>query len=341
MKIFNRYLLLGLFLISMVSFLSNCGGNDPEDLIGNWIKQSDFFGDARGDAVAFTIGNYAYVGTGYDGEDRRSDFFQYDAERNNWKQVADFGGKPRQGAVAFAAAGKGYVGTGWDGLKKYSDFWIYDPIDNTWDTLAAEFEGAERIEPRYAAVAFSIEDIGYIGTGFSGNALMDLWAYNPATNTWSPKTNYQSKVYDAVAFAINGKGYICTGWNNNTYSKDFFSYDPGTDSWTALRKIGNVSDESYDDGYTIIRKKGVAFVIDGKAYVATGDMGNQKNDVWEYTPSTDLWTTRTNFEGATRVDAVAFSTADGRGFVTTGLSSSTPFDDIWEFKPLDTYNEED
>jgi N-acetylneuraminic acid mutarotase len=148
-------------------------------------------------------------------------------------------------------------------------------------------------------------------------------------------------VQDAVAFVLNNEGYICAGINNGVYSKDFYKYNPETDSWTALRKIGDVSDESYDDSYAIVRKKAVAFTIDGKAYVTTGDVGSLKNDVWEYTPSTDLWTMRTNFEGTTRTDAVAFTTESGRGFLTTGQSSNLFFDDIWEFKPTEAYNEED
>jgi N-acetylneuraminic acid mutarotase len=65
-----------------------------------------------------------------------------------------------------------------------------------------------------------------------------------------------------------------------------------------------------------------------------------KGDVWEYDPATDLWEAKTNFEGTSRQDAVAFSIA-GRGFVLTGKSTSYQFDDIWEFLPNDDYNKED
>ena len=337
MKILKDYFFIGLISLSVILLFTMCKKDENTELIGNWIEQSDFEGVARGDATAFAIGNIGYVGTGYDGDDRLSDFWAYDSERNNWTQIAEFGGKPRQGAVAFAAGGNGYVGTGYDGLAKFKDFWKYDPSTNNWDSVTAEFGGLAR----YGAVAFSINDIGYVGTGFSGNAEKDFWAYNPVTNLWEQKTSFQSKVQDAVAFVINNEGYICTGYNNGVYSKDFYKYDPTGDSWTALRKISNVSDQSYDDNYAIIRKKAIAFVIGGKAYITTGDVGSLKNDVWEYTPSTDLWTTRTNFEGTTRTDAVGFTTESGRGFVATGQSSNLYFDDIWEFKPTETYNEED
>jgi N-acetylneuraminic acid mutarotase len=337
MKILKGLLFPGVISLSLVSLFSMCKKDSAAPLIGNWIEQSDFEGVARGDAAAFTIGNIAYVGTGYDGEDRLSDFWAYDAERNNWTQIAEFPGQPRQGAVAFTAGGEGYVGTGYDGLVKYKDFYRYNPTTNAWHKVMAEFGGLAR----YGAVAFSIDNIGYVGTGFSGNAEKDFWAYNTADSTWLQKTSYQSKVQDAAAFVIDGKGYITTGYSNGEYSKDFYMYDPANDTWTAKRKISNVSNEAYDDGYTIIRKKAAVFVLNGKAYITCGDIGNLKNDVWEYTPSTDLWATRTSFEGTARTDAVGFATENGRGFVTTGISSTLTFDDIWEFKPLDDFNEAD
>ena len=86
----------------------------------------------------------------------------------------------------------------------------------------------------------------------------------------------------------------------------------------------------------------MAFTIGGRAYVTTGERSGAKNDVWEYDPATDLWIAKTNFEGSPRTNAVAFTTASGRGFVTTGTNGATAyFDDLYEFKPLDDYNEDD
>jgi N-acetylneuraminic acid mutarotase len=145
-----------------------------------------------------------------------------------------------------------------------------------------------------------------------------------------------------LAFVINDKGYVCAGIENNTACSDFFEYDPSSDTWSQKRSISNISDESFDDNYTIIRNNAVAFVIDDKGYVATGTNNGLKSDAWEYDPIEDLWIQRTNFEGSTRIGAVAFSTSDNkRGFVATGRNgdnSNSYFDDIWELKPLDTYD---
>jgi N-acetylneuraminic acid mutarotase len=351
MKISKNFLLLGMLALSVVSTMLSCKDDGADEtLVGNWLVKSDYDGNARSQAVAFSIGNYGYVGAGYNFENdvRLKDFWRYDPDVNNWTPIAplDYGvsahsrAKARSGAVAFTALGKGYVGLGKDDEGNLlGDFWVYDPATNKWDTLIAANQGPTA---RYGAVAFSINDVGYVGTGNDGSNLKDLWAFDPNTNTWTQKTSFQSKVSEAVAFVLNGKGYICTGYHNE-YSKDFYMYDPETNLWSEKRKIADVSDESYDDEYTTMaRRKAVAFVIGTKAYITTGDVNNSlKEDVWEYDPATDLWDDKTNFEGSPRNEAVAFSLQDGRGFVTTGVTSTTDFDDLWEFKPADEANEDD
>ncbi|MBN2813311.1 MAG: galactose oxidase [Bacteroidales bacterium] len=343
MKIARNLLLLGLFVISTVTTVISCkGGDDDDDLIGNWIELDDLGGDARSEAVAFSIGNVGYVGTGYNGEDHLKDFWSFNTETNKWIEVASLpeNASPRISAVAFSAAGKGYVGTGWNGDERLADFWVYNPESNTWDTLNASAGDAP--SARYGAVAFSVNDIGYVGTGYDGSTLLDFYAYNPASNTWSPVANYPTKVREAVAFVLNNKGYVVTGEKNGEHINDFNMYDPETNAWTYMRKVSPVSDEDYDDSYTIIRKKAVAFVVGSKAYVTAGDLNSSnKTDTWEYDASTDEWTARTNFEGTARNNAVAFSTANGRGFVCTGQSSTSYFDDLWEFRPADEYDDED
>ena len=337
MKISKNLLFISVISASVCALFIKCGGDDSVDLIGNWVEQSDFEGVARSDAASFTIGNFGYVGTGYDGDDRLTDFWKYDSDLNRWTQVAVFPGAARNAAVAFAAAGKGYVGTGYTGEVRLQDFWEYDPAGNAWVQIA-DFAGSAR----YGAVAFSINDIGYVGTGYDGNYLKDFWAYDPSTGLWAQKTSFGgSKRRDAVGFVLDGIGYICTGINNGNYEKEFYAYDPSSDTWAAKRKIADVSDETYDNEYTIIRSNAVAFVLSGKAYVASGSIGTLKSDVWEYDALLDLWKQKTNFEGASRTDAVAFATDNGKAYVTTGKSSSSQFDDIWEFRPAEVYNNED
>ncbi|MBI1938585.1 MAG: galactose oxidase [Ignavibacteriales bacterium] len=303
--------------------------NDDEELIGNWKELSDFEGVPRSDAVAFTIGNKAYVGTGYDGENRLKDFWEYDPQTNNWTRKADFPGVARSGAVGFGTDTKGYIGTGYDGTNKLKDFWEYDPATNTWKQ-AADFEGTAR----YGAAAFAIDNKGYVGTGYDGNSLKDFWQYDPSTNQWTQKISLSGgKRRDAVAFVIDGKAFICTGVDNGVYENDLLEYNPAANEWTKKRSIADLSSGNYDDDYTSITGiNKAAFAVNGKGYVAAGGTSSAETNVWEYDPSSDLWTQKTSLEATARVEAVGFAIGDC-GYVTTGRNSNYYFDDLWGFEP--------
>ncbi|MEO8415509.1 MAG: kelch repeat-containing protein [Ginsengibacter sp.] len=328
-----------LLLLSIISFgiLSCSKSSSTATVLGNWVSKSGFDGVARSEAVSFVINDTAYIGTGYDGTSRLNDLWKYDAVKNFWEQKADLPGAARNSAIAFVASGKGYVGTGFDGLNKLKDMWQYDPAANSW-IQKNDFAGSAR----YDAVSFAILDKGYISTGFDGNYLKDFWEYDPSTDAWTLDPGFGgSKRMAAVAFVYNNKGYICTGTNNGTAVNDFWSYDPSTSAWTELRQITNISADSYDDNYTdIIRSNAAAFVIGSKAYLTTGENGSLLSSTWEYDFASDLWTSKTAFEGSPRTGAVAFS-VNSEGYVTTGRSSTLPFDDLRQFFPDQTYNAND
>jgi N-acetylneuraminic acid mutarotase len=325
------------FTLTFTLFLSSCKKDDTEEeLVGNWVQVSDFEGVPRADAVAFSIGNKGYVGTGFDGSDRLNDFWEYDPNLDFWQQKADFPGIERNGAVGFGTSSNGYVGLGYDGTEKLKDFYKYNPETNTW-TAIAEFGGSAR----YGAVSFSINNIGYVGTGYDGNTLKDFWKYDPSGNSWTQIFSIGgSKRRDATSFVINGIAYVVTGVNNGSYVTDFWKYNPTDGLWTEMREIDNISDEEYDDSYDFKGIYGTGFTVGDKGYLACSGQGVVSNSVWEYDPSTDLWEEKYSFEGTSRIDAVSF-TLNGRGFVTTGRSGSYYFDDIWEFHPDAEYNQYD
>jgi N-acetylneuraminic acid mutarotase len=75
----------------------------------------------------------------------------------------------------------------------------------------------------------------------------------------------------------------------------------------------------------------VAFVLDGKAYVGTGDPGT-RSDFWALDPSTEQWTQVASIPVA-RAISVAFS-LNGHGYVLTGRDTSgQPFRDCWRYTP--------
>lgn len=328
-----------LFVLSLFAALfAACSDDDDDDLLGNWVKRSDFEGVARCDASAFTIGDKGYVCCGFDGKNKRlSDVWEFDPDRDTWTQMADFGGGVRQGAASFGTDSKGYVGTGYTGSVYLNDFWEFDPALNTW-TQIPDFPGTAR----YGSFGCSLDNMGYIGCGFDNNNLRDFWQYNPNTRQWTQKPSVGgSKRQNAMTFVVDKTIYVVGGVSSGSYISDFWAYNTGTEEWTQMRSISDLSDESYDDKYTsIVRSGGSTFIIDGRAYLAGGKSGSILSTVWEYTPEVDLWTQKTSLEGSAREGSCSF-TLKNRGFIFCGRSSSYVFDDVWEFKPWDEENTND
>jgi hypothetical protein len=320
--------ILGLLII----FPSCKKSNTTTTVVGDWQVRSELDGVARSEAASFVIGDSAYMATGFDGTHRLGDLWQYNPALNSWRQKADLPGSPRSSAVAFTINNKGYVGTGYDGVDKLKDFWQYDPANNSW-AKKADFAGSAR----YDAIGFSVTGKGYISTGYDGNYLKDFWQYNDATDSWTQMVSMGgTKRSGAVAFVHDNKAYICTGNNNGVTASvnDLWVFDPTANPyWSEKREITNVSTDSYDDNYTdITRTNAAAFVIGDFAYIATGNTGGAIGTCWQYSFTQDLWVKMTPFENSAREGAVGFSVSN-RGFVATGRSGNSPFDDIMEFLP--------
>lgn len=302
-----------------------------DDLVGNWVRRWDFEAKGRTEAIAtVTTDGKVFVGLGFDGKDRLTDFWEYDNNGDVWYPRQAFPGTPRNDAVSFSLQNKVYVGLGYDGVNYLNDFWRYDPATDTWDSVSALPSTG-----RSGAIGFAIGDRGYVSSGYDGNFLKDFWEYNPANDQWTKKaTHIGLKREDGVAFVIEGKAYLCTGINNGEYVSDFYVYDQATDSWEAKRAITNAdSDLDYDDDYTTItRSNAVAFSLNGKGYITTGINGGYRSNTWEYDPATDLWIERTGFEATGREGAIAF-VVNNRAFVGLGNSSNLRFDDFREFLP--------
>jgi len=177
--------------------------------------------------------------------------------------------------------------------------------------------------------------LGYIGTGREVlgvivTNLVDFWQYDPTSNLWSKKADFPGiPRYAAVGFCIGSKGYLGTGINyvnSTTYTwyKDFYEYDPGTDSWTKKADFGGTA-RAFAVGFSINNIKG---------YIGTGNTGEgRKNDFWEYIPSETggTWTQKADFAGTKRDDAVGFGIGTN-GYIGTGyIPPSTYLKDFWAY----------
>ncbi|HLA57353.1 MAG TPA: kelch repeat-containing protein [Puia sp.] len=103
-----------------------------------WTKKADFPGVGRNSAAGFAIGDYGYLGTGYNLSGfYLSDFWQYNPSTDIWAQKNDFGGGVRGEASGFAGDNQGYLGFGSGAAHQagamagynsiYIDLWEYQP----------------------------------------------------------------------------------------------------------------------------------------------------------------------------------------------------------------------
>lgn len=254
----------------------------------------------------------------------------------NWVKKSVFEGIPRASAVSFVIGDKAYVGLGYNDGSSETDatngyvpgaFWVYDPAIDRWDSTGiAHFPG----NPRVAAVAFSINGKGYVGTGYDGsNKLKDFWEYNPETNTWKQMDDLLGGArYKSVAFTIGNYGYVGTGYGaNGSDLNDFYRFDPTAaagSQWVKVQSIGGSK-----------RQAATAFTYNGKAYVCTGiNNGVLLTDIWEYDPTNDTWTSKTALNDNSswtiiRQSASSFVLND-KGYVCLGTNSGA-LNDVWEY----------
>ncbi len=141
--------------------------------------------------------------------------------------------------------------------------------------------------PRAQACAFVIDTDVYVGLGvdIQGNCLDDFWQWDTNSDKWTRIDSMRGangKVLpgrqSAVAFAIDTIGYVGTGEGPNyapTY-KDFYSYSPKTNKWTALTS----------DAFPGTPRYGcVAFSVNHLGFIGGGFDNNYLNDYYKFNPS--------------------------------------------------------
>lgn len=315
-----------LVLVSLTAF--SCSKEDDEDEVDEWTRSVDFDGLPRSGAAGFLIGDNFYLTTGYGTNTRRfTDTWLFDESTTTWESKADFPGTARNNTISFSLNGIGYVGLGTNGTIMYNDFYAYNPSTDTWSQIA-DFPGTAR----YGAVSFVVNDRAYVGSGQDIDAqdYNDFFTYDPSSDTWSRVSSIPEKRSFAFSFVLNNVAYVGGGTNNGAYVSSFYAFDGA--SWTAKEPLSG-RDDSYT--YDLRRINPVAFVIGGYGYIVGGTMSSTLSSTWRYEAGNDYWVEHESFSiggASARTQAVGFA-VNGTGYVTTGRSGSSPFDDTWKFIP--------
>lgn len=170
---------------------------------------------------------------------------------------------------------------------------------------------------------------GYGYDGAAIGMLNDLWKYDPSTNQWTwingDNTVEQPSVYGTQGLTDPtnkpGARYVSTCWkdsddnlwmfggygydeNNAGDLNDLWKYDPVTNQWTWIsgdKTIDNAGIYGTKGFASATNKPGSRYVssswtdINGDLWLFGGfgfdaNSSGYLNDLWKYSPSTDLWT---------------------------------------------------
>jgi N-acetylneuraminic acid mutarotase len=134
----------------------------------------------------------------------------------------------------------------------------------------------------------------------------------------------------AVSFVIKNMAYVGTGFLYQPKnpglnpSRDFWRYNPKTDTWTQMADFGGPA-----------RGAATGFATGSRGYIGTGTNGTAPGmrDFWEYHPGNNTWTQKASLPGLPRVYSAGFAIS-AKGYIGTGLNSSSGYlKDFWEYDP--------
>lgn len=294
----------------------------------SWTQKASMSGK-RYIASSFTIGQYAYVGTGYTATlSTLSDWWKYDPSTDSWSQIAS-SPVPYTSASTFTIDGKGYVAAGLASTSQFqTGTYMYDPVPNMW-TTKTPLPGT----PRFGSASFSIGSNGYVCCGnfgsSSGPFTDEVWAYDAVSDTWMQKADFPGAPrYACRGTSLHGYGYLFSGTNGTGSSPshflaDLWEYDPQTDSW-AMQATPPTIGRSYASVCTLDNK-----VVVGCGVHSTGYRG----DFFSFDPVSGQWNMMPSLPaGQERWAAVAFSLANKAYIASGNKSSNNPIivdRDLW------------
>jgi hypothetical protein len=195
---------------------------------------NEFTGKPRSNFTVFTLKNVFYMTCGYYNNAIFSDIWRYNGSRW-WNDLSNIPGPERRHAVAFTINDSlAYVGTGSgiEGLYRiaYGDFYRLDATARRWSEIETPPE-----MPRYEAIAFGLNNKGYIVGGRSpeNEAFQDMWEYSidSGVGIWKKCNDFPNPFYAGVC--IYNQERVFAGFGSNSESENIlWEYNAVNDEWT-------------------------------------------------------------------------------------------------------------
>ncbi len=289
----------------------------------NAIAQPPF--GARFACTSFSINGKGYVIGGCNNASYNppylNEVWEYDPVTDSWTQKANYPGGSIYHPAAFVIGNFAYVGMGLITAGNCSgNFYKYDPSTDTWTPIAS-FPGSDR----YDVIEFVLNGEGYVCTGSTGGPPyeQDCYKYNSGTNVWTQIADFPGTAGRSGGSGINDNGLGYGGFGqydsgSGIFLSDFYSYDSGTNSWTAKTSLPYGNDDA-----RLIK-------LCNNYYLIAGINGSGAlNKVTGYNVGTNAWTVMPNGPFTSRWFAFSF-TINGSGYFGTGKNSSTVYSDFWK-----------
>ena len=143
---------------------------------------------------------------------------------------------------------------------------------------------------------------------------------------WTQKADFGGTGrFLSIYFQANNKGYIGCGYDTTYYAlKDFWEYDPVSNTWTQKADFGGGT-RAYAGSFSIGNKGYTGFGCD-----STGDF---YGDFWEYDALTNIWTQKTGTGAVKRLLSIGFGLGN-KGYLGGGFSLTSILYDLWEYDTL-------
>jgi N-acetylneuraminic acid mutarotase len=179
----------------------------------------------------------------------------------------------------------------WVPADAMADTWAFDPVAGTWTKLEpagtvppARVEGATAYDPTTRRLML------FGGVVPNVEFLNDMWAYDPAANTWKelkpsgtlPPGRSSKMVYDPST----GRMLMFGGSSEEEILNDIWAYDLTANTWTDLDPPGARPKPRVGYGMAYDASSHRVIVFGGYAFVSSRIF----NDTWAYDPSTNTWT---------------------------------------------------
>lgn len=268
-----------------------------------WLQKDIIqLNNSRTGAVSFSIGNYGYIGLGYNQSNTvYNDFWKFDPTTGEWSAAGQMPGPSRGGAFSFATSTHAYVGGGRNPYTSEDlyDFWRFNPANNSWTQLA------DLPIPFVSGIGLYATNSGYVLLNTESE---NFWTYNPLADQWLPLADLNTYWRMVTGFVLLEKPYFY-GVDDSSLPNELFTYSPITQDW------GSYVEQ--EDNYIVT--SGVGFSVSGKGYVAN------PSGLSRFDPST--FSFERISENFTRGDGASTFTIGNKVYIGYGDNAM----DFWEW----------